>query len=802
MQLVRRGRAVLPMLAAIAGMGTVPFASDAHSATAQTGGGTIEEVVVTSRRRAESQQDVPIAVTAFSEGDIDRIKPDTLRDMHGQMPNVHIAQQTAGPSMGAIFIRGLGYQDVEKNIPPAVGLIVDDVFLGTNTGQLIDMFDIQQMEVNRGPQGVLYGKNTTGGAIVVKRIQPQFNEWGFDFAGDVGNYDRLNIKGRLNVPIINDKLALKIGGIFKERDGYYDNINTGGSIGDIDYQAYTAALRFAPTEDFRATLTYDHLRDRSDSVAMDARYDGDDPFVNENDWDAQTKYDQDMLGLVIDWDIGGFTLSAITGWIDSDDYVEQDFDSATLTSVDYDVSPPIAPQPLAQLHTIRDSSYKQFSQELRIAGDLSERVRMTAGGFYWDSKIRLEQTTNAIAQLANFTLAPGFPGGPVDCATFGTVVVPGFLFPHQVLGDEYCTTPYFPDPSGSMGPWITGLSLQNGAEDITSWALFGAIDWSVTDRLELSGGLRYIDEEKKFSNDYVSAGLPTPAGFPVSDKKSWDDVIFRFTANWSLTDRNRLYFAYSEGFRSGGLSIRANVVDQIPYDPEDVTAYEVGSKNDFLDGRLRLNAAAFFTKVKDYQWISVIQSPFTAPGTNTVINNADKAEIYGLELDGTMLLGEFFTVVGEVGLQNAERKGYEEDSSRVGVPPLGTAGDGSPIDLPTLQISRSPDWNWSLSGIFDRRFGATGLNASVTVYGQDDFAIVGNVLTGETTFAQPGYTMVDARAALYWNLSGGDILQIAIWGKNLSDKEVKDFELPLGDTGGFQGWAAPRTYGMELRWSR
>ena len=156
---------------------------------------TIEEIVVTSRRRAESVQDVPLAVTAFNSEDIERINPDTLRDIDGRMPNVFIGRQTAGPQMGAIYIRGLGYADVEKNIPPAVGVIIDGVFQGTNTGQLIDMFDVEQVEVNRGPQGVLYGKNTTGGTIVVKRVQPEFNEFGISIAGELGNYDKTDLKG-------------------------------------------------------------------------------------------------------------------------------------------------------------------------------------------------------------------------------------------------------------------------------------------------------------------------------------------------------------------------------------------------------------------------------------------------------------------------------------------------------------------------------------------------------------------------------------------------------------------------------
>lgn len=782
---------------------SIGLSTATSSAIAAEPENTIEEIVVTSRRRAESQQDVPLAVTAFNADDIERINPDTLRDIDGRMPNVFIGRQTAGPQMGAIFIRGLGYADVEKNIPPAVGVIIDGVYQGNNTGQLIDMFDVAQIEVNRGPQGVLYGKNTTGGTIVVKRVQPEFNEWGVSIAGELGNYERRELKARVNVPMVNDTLALKLGGIVKERDGFYDNIVTDDPIGDVDYQAFTAALRWNISDTAEATLTYDLLKDRSDSVAMDARYNGDDPFVNENDWDAQTKYDQDMFGLVIDWQISDrLTLHSITGYTDSEDAVEQDFDSATLASIDDDVTPPIAPEPLAQLHTLRDQTYKQFSQELRLSGDINDNWRFNVGGFWWDAEMSNEQTTNAIAQLAN--------GTGLDCLTFGTTVVPGFVFSHPVLGDAYCQTPYTPTPGGELGPFTTlGLSVQNFTEDVQSWALFGSVDWDVTDSFELSAGLRYIDEEKDMTNNFVALAPPPPPGFPIDVSDSWDDVIFRFTANWALTDNNRLYFSYADGFRSGGFASRANQVDQVTYEPEDVTTYEIGSKNDFLEGKLRFNATAFYTDMRDQQYGVVIQDPFNAPGTNTVVNNANKTEILGLEFDLTALIGDYFTLVGQLGLQDAERKAYDEQCDRVPVPPLGTAGvpgqppcTGDTISLPAQQLPRAPDWNWALTGIWDQQFGGTRLNASLTVRGQDDFVIANNLLTGETNVAQDGYTLVDARIALEWAFNGGrDIFTVGIYGRNLTDEEYKDYELPLGDTGGFQGWGPPRHYALELRYS-
>ena len=195
----------------VAGATVVVFVADANAAEPQqTSAGVVEEIIVTSRREEEQIQDVPVAVSAFTQQDITRLAPYTLADMDGLMPNVSIQQQTAGPSMGAIYIRGIGSADVEKTTPPQVGIVVDGIFMATNTGQLIDMFDVDQMEVNRGPQGVLYGKNTTGGTIVVRRSQPQFNEFSAKASVEGGTYNEELYKGKVNIPLIDDTLALKL----------------------------------------------------------------------------------------------------------------------------------------------------------------------------------------------------------------------------------------------------------------------------------------------------------------------------------------------------------------------------------------------------------------------------------------------------------------------------------------------------------------------------------------------------------------------------------------------------------------
>ncbi|MDO7570815.1 MAG: Plug domain-containing protein, partial [Pseudomonadales bacterium] len=150
---------------------------------------SMEEVVVTSRRKDESVQDVPLSVTAFGEEAIEQIKPNTLRDFDGLVPNVYIGMNTAGPGASALYIRGVGYADIEKTQSPQVGVIVDGIQMGSSTGQLIDVFDVESIEINRGPQGVLFGKNTIGGNIVVNRVKPQFNDFGVKASAEMGNYN-------------------------------------------------------------------------------------------------------------------------------------------------------------------------------------------------------------------------------------------------------------------------------------------------------------------------------------------------------------------------------------------------------------------------------------------------------------------------------------------------------------------------------------------------------------------------------------------------------------------------------------
>ncbi len=757
--------------------------------------GVIEEIVVTSRRRQESQQDVPLSVTAFGAEQIEQVKPQTLRDFDGFIPNMYIGMNTAGPGASALYIRGVGYADIEKTQSPQVGVIVDGIQMGSSTGQLIDTFDVESIEVNRGPQGVLFGKNTIGGNVVVNRVRPQFNEMGARLAAEVGNFESRIIKGRVNIPLVDDTLALKLGAISRQRDGFYHNLTLDDSAGDIDVNSQTAALRWAPTDSFDAILTYDRIRDRGQIPPQDPRFNGDDPFENLADKKEPVRYDVDQMGLRAEWALGnGYVINSITGYHSGDDLINQDFDGAAING---------GASPFAQLHTLRDQKFDVFTQELRISGDFTDSVDFMAGFYYFDSELEFQQNTNNVLQLMPETL--GLPPG-VPCAALTPVLG---LRANPGLGDTLCQFP-------------NARSIQRAGEDVQSIALFGAINWRPVETLELSFGLRYIDEEKDVFNSYFDyttgtfdtgpvtqefdfSGLPERAGTAYEASDSWDDVILQASATWALTDVNTAYVNYSEGFRSGGFSIRsARDPSEAVFQPEDAVQIEVGLKNEFFDRRLRLNLAYFHLERDGGQFSSIITlPPGSIPGTTTLINNEDISEYSGVEMEAQWLLNEYFTLVVNGGILDVDNHPYSIDCSIL---------DGCVTDTPgvldppgTLRErggnsdSRQPDWNVSVRLAFARQMGSGLFSANVGWKKVGDFLLVNTGGGADQRLYEGGYFGLDARVGYEWTLDNGNTLSLSAFGKNLTDEEWREQALFLGGfRTGFQGWGAPQTYAVEL----
>ena len=767
---------------------------------------SMEEVVVTSRRKDESVQDVPLSVTAFGEEAIEQIKPNTLRDFDGLVPNVYIGMNTAGPGASALYIRGVGYADIEKTQSPQVGVIVDGIQMGSSTGQLIDVFDVESIEINRGPQGVLFGKNTIGGNIVVNRVKPQFNDFGVKASAEMGNYNGKTMKARVNIPLIDDTLAFKFGAISRERDGFYDNVNLNRTAGDIDFSSQTAALAWAPSDSVEINLTYDHIGDRSQTMPQDPRFDGDNRFVNRADKIEPTSYEVDQIGLKIDWDISDtMTLHYVGGSANGRDVVNQDFDGGDING---------AAIPFAQLHTLRDQKYDIQSQELRLDIDVNEQVSAMVGYYDFASDLAFRQDTNNILQLPNVAIF----GANVPCAAAG-------FRSNATHGLEtFCQFP-------------NARSTQLAGETVDSKAWFGSISYRATDDFEVTLGARSIDESKSAYNSYtdfsfnpadgrvanpvyddVSAagynehdfrGLASiPGASYETPEKSWSETIITASASYRISDQSLAYASYSEGFRSGGFSIRnASGPDRAGYDPETADQFEIGVKNDFLDNRLRVNLAYYVLNREGAQFSSIITlPPGSIPGTTTYINNGGESESKGVEIEGQWFMNDNLRLIFNYGTIDVENSAFTLACELVDGCVTAVVGELDPSgtlrNLGGGSDSRQPEDSLSISLAFDQEMGGGLFGANVGYKTVGDFLLVNTGGGADQRLYEGGYSQVDARISYSFETSGGDQWSITAFGKNLTDEAFKEHALFLGGpTTGFQGWGAPRTYALELVWS-
>ncbi len=782
---------------ALGTMAFAPLQPASGAERASSSNDVIEEIIVTSRRRDESVQDVPLSVTAFGAEAIARLKPQTLRDFDGLAPNLYVGNNAAGPGASAIFIRGVGYADIEKTQSPQVGVIVDGVQIGSSTGQLIDVFDVESIEVNRGPQGVLFGKNTIGGNIVVNRLKPQFNEFGYKGSLAVGNYDSTDIKLRVNVPLIDDKLALKVGAIERRADGFFYNDTLRESAGDVDFNSQTFALRWAPVDSLDAILTYDRIHDLTQTKPQDPRADGDTPFVTLADKRQPTRYDVDQWSLRADWAIAdSATLSSITGYHSSADIVNQDFDAAAARGPTSSVS-----VPFAQLHTLRDQDYDVFTQEFKLAGDINQNFNYVLGFYYFDSSLNFKQSTSNILQLPSVALGapPGTPCSAIP-GTRANEIVPSL-----------CQLP-------------NARSQQFASEKVESVALFGALYWRPNEKMEISLGARYIDEEKEASNVYFDfsdgtfdvgnanefdfGGRPRTLGTNYEAADSWDDVIFTASANYAVSDSSNLYANYSEGFRSGGFSIRsARDPLEAAFDPEDAFQIEVGLKNEFLDNRVRANLAYFHLSRSEAQFSSIIPlPPGSIPGTTTLINNGGDSKINGLEAEVTWLIDENFTLQLQGGFIDVKNKRFDIACELVDGCVTPTPGVLDPLgtvrNLGGDSDTRQPEWNYSITAAYNREWGPGIFDANVIWKHNGEALLVNTGGGADQRLIQPDYGQLGATIRYEIIRESGDIMSFAAVGRNLTNKEWLENALFLGGPNtGFQSWGPPRTYQFEFTYS-
>lgn len=541
---------------------------------------TLEEIIVSAQKREESAQKVPISIASLSGEQFETIFSggEDILALSSKVPGLY-AESSNGRVAPRFYIRGLGNIDFDLAASQPVSIIFDDVVQENVVLKSFPIFDVEQVEVIRGPQGTLFGRNTTAGIIKFDSRKPTQETEGYLKVG-YGTFDTVNIEGAMGGALVDDVLATRISVLSQNREDWIDNSFTGQSdaFGGHKETAARAQLLFTPTDSFSALFNY-HVRDLDGTASvfranifttgsneLNENFDRDVVSFNQGNNNPQ-EYKASGSSLKLDWELDSHTITSITGYEESEGFSLGDIDGGVAGT-----GPGTIPFDAV---TQDDADVEQLTQEIRIASNYDGRFNWQAGGFFFDSTLDVATTD-------------GF---------FGR----------------------------------TKVSHEN-----TTWALFGQVSFDVSENLTLSGGLRYTDDEKDLTvleqnvdGFALTIGAATIQNYdPVN--VSDDQVSGDISANYILNDTSSIYARVASGFRAQSIQARDVAFEGNPSvaESETITSYELGFKSDLLSQSLRLNAALFFYEIDDMQ-LSAIGG---ANNGNSLLN-ADKGVGQGFEVD-------------------------------------------------------------------------------------------------------------------------------------------------------------------------
>ncbi|NWG45306.1 MAG: TonB-dependent receptor [Alphaproteobacteria bacterium] len=583
---VRTGRGVL-----LCGVAAAACLLEAGAAMAT------DEIVVTARRRAETLQSVPIAVSSFEEERLNDLQASSIDGLSAFVPNLNLVQGRGSASSANIFIRGIGQPDALATFDPGAGVYVDDVYISRIRGALFDIVDLERMEVLRGPQGTLYGKNSIAGAIKLISRKPDDT---FRLATDVtvGEYERVDLRGSVSGPLVTEKLAAGLTLFTANRNGFVTDPLTGDEYNDKETVGGRLLLRATPSPDLEILFSVDGTEEHP-SITIGRAEDRLTTFgggftlrpapTGEYDFTAASTVErksQDLehygTGLTASWTAtDSLTAKSITAYrnLHYNDYVDIDATELVLGDVFVGVD------------------QYQFSQEVQALYDAGGRFTGVAGLFYLHESIKSDQIA---------------------------------------FGDDLFGVTFTRDVNDDL--------------DLNSYAAFGQGSYQLTDRLSLSAGLRFTWEEKTYRRFTTTNFGGT---FAFQDAEGWGAWTPSASIDYDWTPDFMTYASISRGFKSGGFNGRANSPgEEEAYEPEFVWTYEVGAKSQWADGRLRANFAAFYNDYTDFQARVAGMDIGDFP-----VLNAGQLVSYGAELELTAQPIEALTLAANLGYLNAE---YEE----------------------------------------------------------------------------------------------------------------------------------------------
>lgn len=706
-------------------------------------GTVLEEIVITARKRAETIQNVPLAVTAITT-DLKEASVRRLDDLQSYAPNVYLRKTGRAPGAVAISIRGVSYAETDKSFDPNVGVIVDGMYMGANSGSLLNNFDIARVEILRGPQGTLHGKNTTGGVINVVRT-PVTMEFGGNVGATLGTDGLQDFRAVVNTPLIEDTLGLKLFANSIESDGQFRNLTINEDVGSVDYLNYGFATRWEASDAFNLQLQYEKEENKSDAGVFANFNQPEDAacglgflfpgqstcFSNDanSGMDTNSTNDRNRNDSTIDnailtanWELGNYTVTSITALRDQDENFLLDFDASTaeFLTIDY------------------VNFWEQFSQEIRISTEASDKLDFVAGLFYFDADYRQRW----------------------DIFHLFSVVAP------------------FP-------PGIIGYAGQD--QQTTSMAAFFSADYHVNDKLTFTLGGRLTREEKDFQGGstifYLPGVNPTPQPddlVTIDYSDTWTEFTPKVGFSYQRNDDVMYYGSYSEGFKSGGFFGRQAEFSTFPgYEPEYLKAFELGMKSTLLDGRMIFNPTIFMNDYEDKQESILI--PISLTNVATVVRNASNLDIFGIELELQYQITDAWNVKTTYGYLDTEYTGYNADLN----------GDGIVTNNDGLTPSNTPENTFGINTTYSMNVGEGELKTYISYRWRDELE---SIPSNDPLGTMDSISNLDATLSYIWN---DGKYRISAFGRNITDeREVKVQR--IGGLTSWGNWTEGSSYGVEF----
>jgi iron complex outermembrane recepter protein len=756
--------------------------------TAEPASAGLEEIVVTARRREESIQDTPISIEAFTAQNLQDRNVFNVYDLAKFTPNLEMSasSENSGASFAPqIYIRGVGQQEYLATSDPGVGVYIDGVYIARSVGQSPDVVDFDHIEVLRGPQGTLFGKNTIGGAINMVSKSPSQEPGGYIEATG-GNFSRKDFKASVEGPLGSSELLGKLAIATLNQDGYINRITNGQTLGGMDSSLFRGMVVWAPTNKLSITFIADDTHSSGDSSAgnlvavtqtgllplWNALVGGPaghtitaasvpcNPYVEHGVYPNVNELDLWGASITVEWKASPVAIKSITA--------ERAYRAVYGNDADH--------TPFDYTTTLDTDHQHQFSEEIQFSGD-ALHLKWIGGLFYFDEHWTDLNTVTVANGL--YQALESLPGAVVPLAPYpiGPNSLPLFMCPAVPVG--------FPCAGGPGNPFNVSLDIDfniNDAVDDKSYAAFTQSTYDFTDRWSMTAGIRFTHDEKSFTIDQIRV----PSGVPVvaltTFANDWSAFTPRYDLDYKVTPDDLLYFSASRGYKEGGFNGRPTAPGEVnSFGPEYVWTYELGSKNEWDEHRLRSNVDIFLMNYTNIQLTSVEAGPDET--VLQVVDNAGNAKIKGAELD---------IAARPVPALELNLSGGYLDARYTELNP------GVTYVTLSSQFMKTPRWSGTAGAQYLwNLFNRSSINARVDYsYSSRTY----NDLENTPVLVQGGYGVLGARTT--WH-SANRKWMVAIFGANLTNKTVIESadsalsSLGLADA----DYGPPRQYGASLRYS-